>query len=141
MIDKELVKMEKFDFLLGNWKLEYTLPKGTGTGEFKRVLDDKYVTFDYSATFPAGHKAAAHGIFAWDEKIKMYRYWWFENSGAFLSATCNFINDETLFMNWHNTLLKQTFKKETPNKVLLRMEQPNSKGEYQLILDVLFTRK
>lgn len=41
-------------------------------------------------------RGEAKGIFAWDEKIKMFRCWWFENSGSFQSATCNFINDNTL---------------------------------------------
>ena len=48
--------MEKFEFLLGDWDMEYRIPKssvseadtGTGSGTFKRFLDDKYVTFDYS---------------------------------------------------------------------------------------------
>ena len=41
--------MEKFEFLLGDWDLEYRIPKssmsqadtGTGSGTFKRFLDDK----------------------------------------------------------------------------------------------------
>jgi hypothetical protein len=140
--------MKKFNFLLGNWEMEYNIPKssfseattGTGQGIFKRALDDKYVYFDYS-TLIDGKKGQAHGIFAWDEKSKTYRYWWFESSGNFSTATCNFINDETLFMNWHDTLLIQTFKKVSSDKVILSMENPNSEGEYELILEVIFTRK
>jgi len=140
--------MKKFNFLLGNWEMEYNIPKssfseattGTGQGIFKRALDDKYVFFDYS-TLIDGNRGQAHGIFAWDEKSKIYRYWWFESSGNFSTATCNFINDETLFMNWHDTLLIQTFKKVSSDKVILRMENPNSEGEYELILEVIFTRK
>lgn len=140
--------MEKFNFLLGKWNLEYKIPKsefheaatGTGTGIFKRALDDKYVYFDYS-TFISGEKGQAHAIFAWDEKAKIHRYWWFESSGNFLTATCNFVNDETLFLNWHDTLLIQTFRKAGPDKVILRMENPTSEGEYESILEVIFTRK
>jgi hypothetical protein len=140
--------MEKFDFLLGNWNLEYRVPKsafseaatGTGTGTFKRALDDTYVYFDYSCSLTTG-EGAAHAIFAWDEKAKVYRYWWFENSGNFLTATCNFVNNETLFLNWHDTLLIQTFTKAAPNKVILRMENPDSEGKYELILEVIFTRR
>lgn len=140
--------MEKFDFLLGDWNLEYRVPKsklseaatGSGTGTFKRALDNKYVYFDYSASV-GGQEAQVHAIFAWDEKTKVYRYWWFESSGNFLTATCNFVNDEILFLNWHDTLLKQTFKKINQNKVVLRMEHPNSEGEHELILEVIFTRK
>ena len=140
--------MKKFNFLLGNWEMEYNIPKssfseattGTGQGIFKRALDDKYVYFDYS-TLIDGKKGQAHGIFAWDEKSKTYRYWWFESSGNFSTATCIFINDETLFMNWYDTLLIQTFKKVSSDKVILRMENPNSEGEYELILEVIFTRK
>jgi hypothetical protein len=140
--------MKKFNFLLGTWEMEYNIPKssfseattGTGQGIFGRALDDKYVYFDYS-TLIDGKKGQAHGVFAWDEKSKTYKYWWFESSGNFSTATCNFINDETLFMNWHDSLLVQTFKKVSSNKVILRMENPNSEGEYILILEVIFTRK
>jgi hypothetical protein len=144
---KQLNMMEKFDFLLGSWNLEYRVPKsalseedsGTGTGTFKRALNDKYVYFDYSARLTKG-QGAAHAIFAWDSKAGIYRYWWFEDSGNFLTATCNFINDETLFLNWHDTLLIQTFTKDSPDKVIVRMEHPASEGKYELILEVLFTR-
>lgn len=141
--------MEKFDFLLGDWNLEYRVPKsafseamtGNGTGTFQRALNDRYVYLDYSASFSTGDKAQAHAIFAWDEKAKIYRYWWFEDSGNFLTATCNFINQETLFLNWHDTLLIQTFSKTGPNEVILKMENPNAAGKYEIVLEVIFTRK
>jgi hypothetical protein len=141
-------KMEKFDFLIGSWALESHVPKstfseedyGSGSGIFKRTLDDQYVSFDYHATLTTG-KGAAHGIFAWDEKAGIYRYWWFEDSGSFLTATCNFINQNTLFMNWHDTLLIQTFTKIKKNKVILSMENPDSDGIYQPILKVILTKK
>ena len=140
--------MDKFQFLLGQWNLEYKIPKsefseattGSGTGEFKKALDDKYVFFDYS-TLINGQTGSAHGIFAWDENLKAYRYWWFENSGNFSTATCKFVNDKTLFMNWHNTLLIQTFQMIDSNKVVLKMENPDSKGKFKLVLEVIFTRK
>lgn len=140
--------MERFAFLLGNWNLEYRVPKsafskadtGSGSGTFKRVLNDNYVCFDYSCSLTTG-EGEAHAIFAWDEKTKIYRFWWFESSGNFQTATCNFLKDETLYLNWHDTLLKQTFKKINQNKVVLRMEHPNSEKEYELILEVIFTRK
>lgn len=91
--------MEKFEFLLGEWILDYRIPKSaysearldSGKGTFKRALNGKYVFFDYSTK----SGSEAHGIFAWDDKVKIYRFWWFENSGAFQTATCNFINDQT----------------------------------------------
>jgi len=140
--------MEKFDFLIGDWSLEYRVPKsgfseaatGSGSGTFKRALDDKYVYFDYSSSVN-GQETQAHAIFAWDEKAKVYRYWWFESSGNFLTATCNFVKEDILFLSWHDTLLKQTFKKISQNKVVLRMEHPNSEVEYELVLEVIFTRK
>ncbi|MFC2088918.1 hypothetical protein ACFLSX_04890 [Calditrichota bacterium] len=140
--------MQKFDFLIGSWDLEYRVPKsefsepatGTGFGTFKRALDDKYVYFDYSAEV-AGKNGQAHGIFAWDKKAHVYRYWWFENSGKFMTATCHFVNYKTLLLNWHDTLLIQTFTKINLDKVILKMESPNSEGTYDLILKVIFTRK
>jgi hypothetical protein len=137
--------VKKFEFLLGDWDLEYRVPKSTlseagsdtGIGTFKRALNDKYVVFDYSTT----SGSEAKGVFAWDDKVKMYRYWWFENSGSFLTATCNFINDEVLAMNWHNTLLVQTFTREGSERVILRMQNPTAQGGYELLLEVIFTRK
>lgn len=140
--------MEKFDFLLGDWDMEYRIPKssmseadtGTGSGTFKRFLDDKYVTFDYSCSLTTG-QGQAHAIFVWDEKAKLYRFWWFENSGNFDQATCYFLSDNALFMNWHGSLFVQSFRAAGPDKVILRMKQPTPEGEYELVMEVTFTRK
>jgi hypothetical protein len=137
--------LDKFEFLLGSWNLEYRIPKSTfsnpgsdiGTGSFKKILNDKYVTFEYSTK----SGSEAKGIFAWDDKLKIYRYWWFENSGNFSEATCNFINDETLAMNWHDTLMVQTFVKDGPDKVILKMQYPAVPQGYELVLEVILTRK
>jgi hypothetical protein len=137
--------MNKFEFLLGSWDLDYRIPESifsaagtdSGTGSFKKALSDKYVFFEYS-TKSGGE---AHGIFAWDDNVKIYRYWWFENSGSFLTATCNFINDETLAMNWHDTLLVQTFVKEGPDRVVMKMQYPSEHGGHELVLEVIMTRK
>lgn len=137
--------MNKFDFLLGSWHLEYRIPESifseagsdTGIGVFKRVLNDKYITFEYS-TKSGGE---AKGIFAWDEKIKLYRYWWFENSGNYSEATCNFITDEVIAMNWHDSILVQTFVKDGPEKVILKMEYPAVIGGHEPVLEVLFTKR
>ena len=141
--------MEQFDFLLGNWNLEYKIPKsrhseamtGNGSGTFSRKLNEKYVMFDYSAFIGAEPEVQAHAIFAWDPRIKMYRLWWFESSGNFMTATCNFVNNETLHLNWHNSLLIQTFRKIGSNRVILKMEEPNSEGKYMPILEVIFSRQ
>jgi hypothetical protein len=140
--------MEKFEFLLGDWDMEYRIPKssmseadtGTGSGIFRRFLDDKYVTFDYSCSLSTG-QGQAHAIFVWDQKAKLYRFWWFENSGNFAQATCNFLGDKALFLNWHDSLLVQNFRAVEPDKIILRMEQPTLKGEYELVMEVIFTRK
>jgi hypothetical protein len=141
--------LDKFNFLIGSWNLNYKIPKssfseeaaGDGKGTFKRALNDKYVVFDYEASFSTGDRAAAHGIFTWDDKLKMYRYWWFEDSGSFENATCDFINDETLFMNWHNSNLIQTFTKIDENTVELRMENPDKDGNFKLVLELIFKRR
>ncbi len=140
--------MEKFEFLIGDWDLESKVPKssfgeadtGTGTGTFKRALDGKYVFFDYHAEYTSG-SGGAHGVFVWDEKTQVYRYWWFESSGAFMQATCHFTDDNTLYMSWHNSLLRQTFEKKSDNKVVLKMDHPKSDNEYELVLEVILRRK
>ena len=139
-MNKEINPIEKFDFLIGKWKLKYNIPNGEGTGEFKRILNDKYVSFEYSAKFSKG-EGSAQGIFAWDDRSKLYKYWWFESSGNYLSASCNFIDDDTLCMNWHDSLLVQTFKKENPGKVILQMKYPSDENKYDLSLEVIFTKQ
>jgi hypothetical protein len=133
------------EFLLGDWHLDYQIPKSRfadagsdqGAGRFQRVLGDKYVVFDYS-TDTGG---AAHGIFAWDSKASILRYWWFENSGSFQTATCRFLDDDTLAMNWHDTVLVQTFRKVSSDRVVLRMQTPTPDGVYELVLEVVLTRR
>ena len=144
----ELNKMDRFEFLIGEWNLVYNIPKstfgqaskGTGIGKFKRALDDEYVYFDYES-YINDQEALAHAIFAWDDKSKIYRFWWFESSGNFSQATCDFIDNDNLFLNWHDSLLIQRFSKINTNNVILRMEKPISNGKFELILEVIFKRK
>jgi hypothetical protein len=140
--------MKKLDFLIGKWELKYRVPKsafseaqgGTGSGAFKRALNDRFVYFDYECHLPSGD-ALAHAVFTWDEKAKVFRYWWFEDSGSFLTATGNMIREGTLYLNWHDSLLTQTFKKAGTNRAILRMAHPDSAGKPRTILEVLFTRR
>ena len=140
--------MKKFDFLIGDWKLKYTIPKSSfseagtseGEGTFKRALKDKYVFFDYKSGLTPG-PWEANGIFAKDDKHDIYRYWWFEDSGSFLTATCNFVNDTTLFMNWHDTLLIQTFELVEKDYVVLKMSQPVDEKNFELLLKVELLKK
>ena len=137
--------MNRFSFLLGDWNLKYRIPKtifspaGTdsGTGSFRRALKGNFVFFEYSTA----SGSEAQGIFAWDDKVKVYRYWWFENSGNFSTATCNFVNDDTLAMNWHDTLMVQTFIKDGSDEVVLKMQYPAEKEGYEIVMEVIFTRK
>lgn len=140
--------MERFDFLLGHWRLEYRVPasalspaaSGAGAGTFRRALGDKYVFLDYTCSLTTGD-GQAHAVFAWDDRAGIYRYWWFEDSGEFRTATCNFVNDDTLMLNWHDTLLIQTFTKVAPDKVILKMEHPAAEGNYEPVLEVVFTKR
>ena len=139
--------MERFDFLLGSWDMEYRVPKsdfspaatGAGRGTFRRALDDKYIYFDYESQGTTG-ESAAHAVCVWDEKFEIYRYWWFESSGNFNEASCLFINDTTFFMNWNNGLFTQTFQKTGSDEVTLKMEHPDSEGTYEVVMEVIFTR-
>jgi len=138
----------KLDFLLGIWNLEYKVPEsmyskgdsGTGVGEFKRILNGSYVSFDYHAKLTS-IETSAHAVFAWDEKSNIYKYWWFESTGNYLSASCNFIDADILCLNWHNSILVQTFKKENADKIVLQMKYPVSENSYKTILEVILTRK
>ncbi len=140
--------MEKFKFLIGKWLLKYTVPEsvfsvaatGEGEGAFKRALNDKYVFFDYHAELTTG-STQAHGIFARDESRGVYRYWWFEDSGSFTAATCIFTDDNTLFMNWHDINLIQTFEKIEDDHVILKMSSPANGQNFNPVLIVDFFRK
>lgn len=140
--------MEKLGFLIGRWNLDYRIPQsrfshattGSGEGTFRRAVHDKVILFDYTCLIE-GEKGAAHGVFAWDEKVSLFRYWWFESSGATDSASCNLIDDSTLYMNWHNSVLRQTFRKIDDDTVVLHMDHPNADGDYDLVLEVILNRK
>jgi hypothetical protein len=120
--------MKKFDFLIGNWRLEYTIPEtsfsaagsGEGEGIFSRVLKDNYVVFDYQAVLTTG-TAQAHVIYAKDKGNDCYRCWWFEDTGNFETASCNFVDESTLLLKWVNSPLIQTFKQVEDNHVGLTM--------------------
>lgn len=148
-MDKDSGTMDGFDFLLGDWSLEYRVPKssfdeadtGTGEGTIGRILGGRYVQFDYRASLERTGTGSARGIFAWDAKASIYRYWWFEDSGNFLTASGDFAGEDTLRLNWHDTLLVQTFEKRGPDQMILRMEQPGPGGEPEVIMEVFFTRK
>ncbi|MHC4539289.1 MAG: hypothetical protein ACYTEK_08410 [Planctomycetota bacterium] len=145
---KQREPMDPLGFLLGDWNLAYTVPRssfseaatGTGSGTFRRALHDKYVYFDYSCSLTTGD-SQAHGVFAWDPKAKVYRYWWFEDSGSFSEAAGDFIDDNTLFLKWHDTHLIQTFKRVDGDRILLKMEDRTPSGRYELALEVMFTRR
>lgn len=79
-------------------------------------------------------------IFGWDEKVDAYRYWWFQSSGACEEATCAFLEDGTLSLTWHNSLLTQTFLKVNAEEVLLAMKRPATAGEMETILEVVLHR-
>jgi len=139
--------MDRFNFFLGTWKLEYKVPKsrfsdedrGEGEGSFKLILNGRYVTFDYHAKLSKG-EGSAHAIFGWDEKRKIYRYWWYEDSGEFMEASCNFIDDNTLCLNWHDSLLVQTFQLKGDGKLILQMRYPLNANDYEVILEVSNTK-
>ena len=140
--------MDKFRFFLGTWTLKYTIPEsvfsvaatGKGEGTFRRELNDKYVFFDYQAEFTTG-SARAHGIFARDDSQGIYRYWWFEDSGSFRTAACEFTDENTLFMNWHDTNLIQTFEKVADDHIILKMSSPDKDQHFKPVLIVDLFRK
>jgi len=43
-------------------------------------------------------------------------------------------------MNWHDSLLVQTFAKDGPDKVILKMQNPTVQGGYELVLEVILSR-
>jgi len=145
---KELNPMDMLAFLIGDWKLEYKVPKsryssedtGSGEGNFQWILNNNYMTFNYYAKLST-RENTAHALFAWDEKSKLYRYWWFEDSGAFMSASCNFIDENTLCLNWHDSLLVQTFHRIDDDKIILQMKYPGNENKSETILEVIFTKK
>jgi hypothetical protein len=57
-----------------------------------------------------------------------------------MTATCRFVDDGILYLNWHESLLTQTFRKAGRNRVVLRMDHPDAKGKSITIMEVMFTR-
>lgn len=139
--------MKGFAFLLGEWELEYRIPAshlspeatGSGQGRMRRILNDRFVAFDYTCEVTTG-TGAAHAVIGWDAKAKVYRFWWFEDSGSFMTASCDFVGGDHFMMNWHNSLLRQEFKKTGPDEVTLTMEHPDAEGSYKPVLTVIMKR-
>jgi hypothetical protein len=144
----ETSAMERFGFLLGEWDLDYRIPAsslhaaavGRGHGSIRTALGGAFVIFDYEGR-SGGETTQAHGIFGWDDKAKIYRYWWFESTGQSRMATGDFLDDETLRLNWHDTLIRQTFQRTGPDEVRLTMEGPSARGGEELVLEVIMSRK
>ncbi len=145
---EELNPMDKLSFLLGTWEMDYKVPKssfssgdsGKGEGTFKRILNNRYVTFEYYVKYSAS-EGSAQAIFTWDDKNKIYRFWWFESSGSFSEASCNFTSENTLCLNWHNSLLVQSFQLHNDGKLILQMKHPLDNNNYEIVLEVVFTKK
>ena len=58
-----------------------------------------------------------------------------------MTATCDFIGKDTLFMHWNDVPLAQTFEKLDPNEVRLRMGRPDSAGEIEPVMDVILSER
>jgi L-rhamnose mutarotase len=144
---KESNPMDKFQFLLGTWRMDYKILKsrnilediGVGEGTFTSILNDRYVTFDYQVNLKTS-QAAAHAIFAFDEDRKIYRYWWFEDSGKFMKAMGDFINKNKLMLIWEENQLVQTFHRLKNGNVILSMKNQSDINDHEIILEVLFTK-
>ena len=142
------VDMSPFDFLLGDWHLNYEVPKsdyspeamrGDGKGCFEPILDGHFIRFEYVCSLLSGDGSAV-GIFGWDAGAGCYRYWWFESSGAHETALCHFPDPDTLFMDWEGTDLIQTFYRDDADHVTLKMEQRGHENASSPVLRVFFER-
>lgn len=146
-MSEQQTMIDKLEFMLGKWDLIYQIPQshisdkreGKGKGTLKKALDGNYVFFDYEV-FPTLGPAAAHGIFTWDKGEKCYRYWWFESSGKFLSASGKIENDGTLFLQWDTISCRQTFTRKSANQLILKMECQNDEDLFVPVLEVSFKR-
>jgi hypothetical protein len=58
-----------------------------------------------------------------------------------MQAACNFLDENILCMNWHDSLLVQTFSRKESGEVVLEMKYPKNKTEYEVVLEVIFTKK
>jgi hypothetical protein len=148
IMKKKSSPMDKFQFLLGTWQMDYKILKsrnilediGRGEGTFRSILNNRYVTFDYHVNLKTS-EAAAHAVFAFDEDRKIYRYWWFEDSGKFMKAMGDFINKNKLMLIWEENQLVQTFHRLKNGNVILSMINKSDMDNSEIILEVLFTKK
>jgi hypothetical protein len=133
-------------FMVGDWDLDYTVHQGgkiqndlCGTGSIKPIFDGVYLWFEYEIRNKQRGEISgeARGIFAWDSKAEAYRYYWFENSGAFLNATAHLRDEHTLFILWHGVDCTQTFRRKSDDAMLLEMTCP----EQDLVLQVNMSRR
>ena len=130
--------------MIGEWSLDYTVTQRgktlrtiRGIGSL-RFLFDAYLTFDYQVFDKpsAARIAEAHAIFAWDKKLRQYRYNWFESSGNFHQATGVLRDADTLALEWQDINCTQIFRRLSADAMYLEMQC----REQDFLLRVDFSR-
>ena len=138
--------MEAVAFLLGEWNLDYTATQQgktstdlRGNGVWRRLFEEAHLVFDYEVEHKVSGDAmgGAHAVLAWDQKANVYRFHWFESSGAFQVAKGWLRDAKTLALDWLDTDCTQIFQQTGPDQMFLQMDCP----EQDLHLRVDFTRR
>jgi hypothetical protein len=58
-----------------------------------------------------------------------------------MEATCDFLDENTLCLNWHDSILVQAFSRQEDEKMILEMRYPKDKTDYDIVLEVVLTKK
>ena len=145
MTNETAAPMRALSFMIGEWALDYTVTQHgqttktmRGFGSLRYLFNATYLTFDYQVLQKATGEmiAEAHAVFAWDQKLGQYRYYWFESSGNFHQATGILRDARTLALEWQDIHCTQIFRRESADAMYLEMRCP----EQDLLLRVDFSR-
>lgn len=94
--------LDKLNAWVGTWKGEATMtvPKTgeqmtmTGTSESRWAADDWLMVEEATMTMEGGEEMKGIGVWAYDSKIKKYRFWWFTNWNMVAEGTAWYDADE-----------------------------------------------
>ena len=136
-------------FLVGAWEEAITYPgaqMATGTGRWiaRPVLGD-FLMINYEGRGPQG-PYRAQGVLTYDRELKLYRMWWFDDTGGIGDYRGIFVDMNTLVLehqakkDGRDFRERITYVRVAPGEVRTKIEQAWDAEEYKTSLEAVARR-
>jgi hypothetical protein len=138
-------------FLVGAWEEEITYPgreagADKGRGRWLARPDmGRYLMFRYEGSGPEGDYRAM-GILTRDAATQKYRMWWFDDSGNAGEYTGDFVDENTLVLEYRGQadgrLFREriSYRRAGPGEVHTKIEQAYGDEEFRVYLEATAKR-